>query len=95
MVPGVPGSSWFADIIVNFSKMISLCLYNCSESRVSEGDGEDKFLLPFRTQSLRTYIPHRRFAHGIYFYYFLNGRGRYVETSWLEYEEVMEKKQLR
>jgi len=48
MVPGVPGSSCFPDIIVNISKMLSLCWYNCNESRFSGTDCEGKFLLSFR-----------------------------------------------
>jgi len=48
MIPGVPGSCWFADIIVNISKMISLFCCNYSELRVSGTGCEGKFLLPFR-----------------------------------------------
>lgn len=67
---GVPGSSWFAGIIVNISKMIDLYWYNCSESRVCGTDCEGKFLLTFIRWSLCNYIPRRRFPYDVYFYYF-------------------------
>ena len=39
MVPGVPVSSWFADIIVNISKVISLCWYNPYPTAFPYGNG--------------------------------------------------------